>query len=101
MNPYIKAQYNQHLIKYLNQLLNIEIKNDKKAFVCPICQKEESALIYPNNVTKFYCLNPICDLINICHIKTENIKGNISKNGMKNIRKNLRNKLLKQIKKEE
>ena len=59
MNLYIKTQYNQHLISYLNQLLNIQIKNDKKAFICPICKKEESALIYPNNITKFYCVDSV------------------------------------------
>ena len=60
MNPYIKAQYNQHLIPYLENLLSTKIKGDKKEFVCPICKKEESALIYPNQVTKFYCVDPDC-----------------------------------------
>ena len=61
MLSYLKVQYNQYLVKYLEQLLNIEIKNVKKSFVCPICKKEESALIYPNNISKFYCLNPECN----------------------------------------
>lgn len=61
MTPYIKAQYNQYLIKYLNILLDTDIKNDKKEFLCPICKKESSALIYPNNVTKFYCVSPECN----------------------------------------
>lgn len=60
MNSYIKMQYNQYLIPYLNQSLNIEIKNDKTNFICPICKQEESALIYPNNNTKFYCVSPEC-----------------------------------------
>lgn len=60
MNLYIKNQYNQYLIQYLQELLDIQIKDDKKEFLCPICKKEQSALIYPNNVTKFYCLSPEC-----------------------------------------
>ena len=61
LNNYLKAQYNAYLISYLNQLLDIEIKNDKKEFKCPICKREESALIYPNQKTKFYCLEPACN----------------------------------------
>jgi len=62
MNLYLKNQYNQYLIQYLNELLNIEIKSDKKGFQCPICHEEEKALIYPNNnITKFYCINPECN----------------------------------------
>lgn len=61
MNLYIKNQYNQYLVPYLNKLLDTEIKNDKKEFKCPICNKEESALLYPNNKTKFYCNSPECN----------------------------------------
>lgn len=61
MNSYVKMQFNQHLVDYLNRLLHIEIKNDKKAFKCPVCNREESALIYPNNTTKFYCNHPECN----------------------------------------
>jgi hypothetical protein len=63
MTPYLKAQYNQYLVEYLEHLtdIDIKIKNDKIPFGCPICNKAESALIYPNNKTKFYCLNPECN----------------------------------------
>ena len=60
MNLYIKNQYNLYLIQYLQELLNIEIKGDKKEFECPICHREK-ALIYPNNKTKFYCVHPDCN----------------------------------------
>ncbi len=60
MNLYIRAQYCQYLTKYLEQLLGVEIKNDKTKFVCPVCKEVEKAQLYPNNGTKFYCLNPDC-----------------------------------------
>jgi hypothetical protein len=59
MNAYIKNQYNQYLIQYLQEILGIEIKGDKQTFSCPVC-KEEQAQLYPNNVTKFYCNDPKC-----------------------------------------
>jgi len=60
MNIYKKQQYLPVLVEYLNALLNTKIKGDKKEFECPICHKEQ-ALLYPNNLTKFYCNHPECN----------------------------------------
>jgi len=59
MNLYLKNQYNQYLIQYLQEILSIKIKDDKQTFSCPVC-KEEQAQIYPNNITNFYCNHPEC-----------------------------------------
>jgi len=60
MNSYIKNQYKQYLVEYLKQQHDIEMKNLKNPFTCPICNTEDSATIYPNNVTKFLCVSPEC-----------------------------------------
>ncbi|MDP2672859.1 MAG: bifunctional DNA primase/polymerase [Nanoarchaeota archaeon] len=61
MNPYKKNQIKQYLTKYLNKQFGIEIKNSKNKFGCPICKSEETAVIYPNNITKYHCYHPKCN----------------------------------------
>lgn len=61
MNPYKKNQYKQYLIQYLDKQFGITIKNSRNQFNCPICKKVDTAVIYPNNTTKFYCSHPECN----------------------------------------
>ena len=60
MNLYIKNQYSQYLLEYLEREYDIKITVKQKPFKCPICQTDESATIYPNKTTKFYCVSPEC-----------------------------------------
>lgn len=60
MNLYIKNQYRQYLLEYFKHQYGIEITDKKKPFKCPICHTDESATIYPNNSTNFYCVCPEC-----------------------------------------
>jgi len=60
MHNHIKNQYAQVLVEYLKDLLSTEIKNDKSAFPCPVC-KRETAFLYPNQKTNFYCNHPECN----------------------------------------
>ena len=59
MNQYVKLQYKKFLITYLKMEYNLDIKNDKKPFKCPICNNE-SATLYPNNLDGFFCVHPTC-----------------------------------------
>jgi hypothetical protein len=60
MNSYLKNQYKQYLIEYLQKEYNLKLDNLKKSFKCPCCDTEDVATIYPNNITKFYCISPEC-----------------------------------------
>lgn len=61
INNYQKSQYRQYLTEYLDKQFGIVIKNSKNQFDCPVCKQEETAVIYPNNTTKFYCSHPECN----------------------------------------
>lgn len=59
MNSYIKGQFRKYLSEYLTKVHNVKITKNNN-FDCPCCDQENTATIYPNNTTKFYCLNPEC-----------------------------------------
>lgn len=82
MNNYKKRQYKVYLPKYLEKEFGIVIKNKRNKFQCPVCHKDETATIYPNNITKMFCLSPDCsfkgDIFDLVK-KTKNSKLNDEK----------------------